>query len=165
MDSSSYFRFDDDNKIKQYILDDIITIKHLQWRRNERSGVSNHRGLDCLLDRLFRKKTSKLRVTGTCEGIQRWPVDSPHKGPVTRKMSPFDYVIMQSSAMCILCGIYCTVPTLFGVVNRIIIPDSKVHGAHLGPIGPRWAPCWPQELCYLGLHAVFIFVLILALFR
>ena len=22
--------------------------------------------------------------------------------------------------------------------------------AHLGPTGPRWAPCWPHELCYLG---------------
>ena len=22
------------------------------------------------------------------------------------------------------------------------------HGAHLGPIGPRWAPCWPQEPYY-----------------
>ena len=22
--------------------------------------------------------------------------------------------------------------------------------AHLGPSGPRWAPCWPHELCYLG---------------
>ena len=34
-----------------------------------------------------------------------------------------------------------------------IIPDSKEqslwgqHGAHLGPIGPRWAPCWPHKLC------------------
>ena len=38
----------------------------LQWRHNERDGVSNHR-----LNRLFRrksKKTSKLRVTGLCEG-------------------------------------------------------------------------------------------------
>ena len=26
--------------------------------------------------------------------IHRWPVDSPHKGPVTRKMFPFDDVIM-----------------------------------------------------------------------
>ena len=26
------------------------------------------------------------------------------------------------------------------------------HGAHLGPIGPRWAPCWPHEVCYLGYH-------------
>ena len=22
--------------------------------------------------------------------------------------------------------------------------------AHLGPTGPRWAPFWPHELCYLG---------------
>ena len=27
-------------------------------------------------------------------GIHRSPVNSPHKGPVTRKMSPFDDVIM-----------------------------------------------------------------------
>ena len=27
-------------------------------------------------------------------GIHRWPVNSPHKWPVTRKMSPFDDVIM-----------------------------------------------------------------------
>ena len=23
-------------------------------------------------------------------------------------------------------------------------------GAHLGPPGPRWAPCWPHDPCYLG---------------
>ena len=33
--------------------------------------------------------TSKLRVTGFVRGIHRWPVNSPHKGPVTRKMFPF----------------------------------------------------------------------------
>ena len=27
-------------------------------------------------------------------GIHRWPVNSPHKGPVTQKMIPFDDVIM-----------------------------------------------------------------------
>ena len=27
-------------------------------------------------------------------GIRRWPVKSPQKGPVTRKMFPFDEVIM-----------------------------------------------------------------------
>ena len=32
-------------------------------------------------------------------GIHRWPVNSPHKGPVTRKMFPFDDVIMQSSKL------------------------------------------------------------------
>ena len=24
------------------------------------------------------------------------------------------------------------------------------HGAHMGPTEPRWGPCWPHELCYLG---------------
>ena len=40
------------------------------------------------------KKTSKLRVTGLCVGKSPGPVNSPHKGPVTRKMFPFDDVIM-----------------------------------------------------------------------
>ena len=43
----------------------------LQWRHNGCDGVSNHRHHDCLLNRLFRrrsKKTSKLRVTGLCAG-------------------------------------------------------------------------------------------------
>ena len=26
------------------------------------------------------------------------------------------------------------------------------HGAHLGPTGPRWDPCWPHESCYKGLY-------------
>ena len=30
------------------------------------------------------------------------------------------------------------------------VSDSKVHGANMGPTGPRWSPCWPHELCYLG---------------
>ena len=41
----------------------------LQWRHNERNGVSNHQRLDCLLNILFKrrtKKTSKLCVTGLC---------------------------------------------------------------------------------------------------
>ena len=29
-------------------------------------------------------------------------------------------------------------------------PDSKVHGAHLGLTGPRWAPWWPHDCRYLG---------------
>ena len=66
----------------------------LQWRHNGRDSVSNHQSHVCLLNRLFRrrsKKTSKLRVTGLCAG------NSPHKWPVTRKMFPFDDVIMPNS--------------------------------------------------------------------
>ena len=37
---------------------------------------------------------------------------------------------------------HCAIPWLQGSWGQ--------HGAHLGPTGPRWAPCWPHELCYLG---------------
>ena len=69
----------------------------LHWRHNDHDGVSNHQLHGCLLNRLFRrrsKKTSKLRVTGLCVGDSPGPVNSPHKGPVTQKMFPFDDVIM-----------------------------------------------------------------------
>ena len=73
----------------------------LQWPHNERDGVSNHMRLDCLLNRLFRhrsKKSSKLRVTDLCEGNSPVTMNSPHKGPETRKMFPFDDVIMKYSS-------------------------------------------------------------------
>ena len=69
----------------------------LHWRHNDHDGVSNHQPHGCLLNLLFgrkSKKTSKLRVTGLCAGNSPGPVNSPHKGPVTRKMFPFDDVIM-----------------------------------------------------------------------
>ena len=69
----------------------------LHWRHNDHDDVSNHQPHGCLLNRLFRrisKKTSKLRVTGLCVGNSPGPVNSPHKWPVTRKMFPFDDVIM-----------------------------------------------------------------------
>ena len=50
----------------------------LQWRHNESDGVSNHRHIDCLRNRLFRrrsKKRSNLRTTGLCDG----------NSPVTRE--------------------------------------------------------------------------------
>ena len=76
------------------------TIGALRWRHNGPDSVSNHQPYDCLLNRLFRrrsKKSWKLRVTGLCAGIHRGPVNSPHKWPVTRKMFPFDDVIMVGS--------------------------------------------------------------------
>ena len=73
------------------------TLFSLHWRHNDHYGVSNHQPHGCLLNRLFRrrsKKTSKFRVTGLCVGNSPGPVNSPPKGPVTRKMFPFDDVIM-----------------------------------------------------------------------
>ena len=56
----------------------------LQWRHNGCDSVSNHRPHDCLLNRLFRrrsKKTSKLRVTGLSAG------NSPGNGEFPAQMA------------------------------------------------------------------------------
>ena len=68
----------------------------LQWRHNEHYGISNYWHLNYLLSCLFRctsKKTSKLHITGLCEG-------NPHKGPIMWKMFPFDDVIMKKDILC-----------------------------------------------------------------
>ena len=56
----------------------------LQWRNNGRDSVSNHQPHDCLLNRLFRRrstKTPKLRVTGLCAG------NSPGTGEFPAQMA------------------------------------------------------------------------------
>ena len=69
----------------------------LQWRQNEHGGVSNHWRVHCLLNCWFRrrsKKASKLCVTGLCTGNSPVTGKFPTQRPVTRKMFPFDDVIM-----------------------------------------------------------------------
>ena len=101
----------------------------LTWRHNERDGVSNRQPHHCLLNRLFRrrsKKTSKLRVTGLCVGNSPGPVNSPHKWPVTRKMFPFDDVIMMLfslmffSTLVINFGMFETLAFRLRVFNGVI---------------------------------------------
>ena len=59
-------------------------------------------------------------------GIHRWPVNSPLKGPVTRKMLPFDDVIMYGFAIHYL-------------VWRIIIPCSThYHSFVINGYSVRW---------------------------
>ena len=75
----------------------------LQRRHNGRGSVSNHQPHDCLLNRLFRrrsKKTSKLCVTGLCAGEFTGDRGIPRtKWPVTRKMFPLDDVIMERASV------------------------------------------------------------------
>ena len=113
-------------------------------------------------------------------GIHQWLVDSPHEGgQIFRKcfhimislchitycslwqwhfegiLPKGPYLPCVSMAGRALLAGY---PQLMGVrwvcsVHHLLThhsPDSKVHGAHLGLTGTRWAPCWPHELCYLG---------------
>ena len=56
----------------------------LQWRHNGCDSISNHQPYDCLLNRLFRRrsmKTSKLRITGLCAG------NSPETGEFSAQMA------------------------------------------------------------------------------
>ena len=60
-------------------------------------GCSAFQRRSCLLKCSFRrrsKKISKVRVTGLCAGNSPETVEFSHKWPVTRKMFPFDDVIM-----------------------------------------------------------------------
>ena len=72
----------------------------LQWHHNKRDGISNHRHLACVLNHLFRASADQRKHQSSASlAIVRWihwrPVNYPHKGPVTRKMFPFDDIIMQ----------------------------------------------------------------------
>ena len=67
----------------------------LRWRHNGRDGVTS---LTIVYSTVYtsaapRKHESSASLAFV-RGIHRWPVNSPHKGPVTRKMSPIDDVIM-----------------------------------------------------------------------
>ena len=74
----------------------------LRWRHNERNGVSNHQPHDCLLNRLFRrrsKKTSKLRLTGLCEGNSPVTHEFPRQRASNAKNVLCIYIYRQTSNM------------------------------------------------------------------
>ena len=81
-------------------------------------------------------------------GIHRGPVNSPHKGPVTRKMFPFDDVIMITSlkyahGSCFVRSWYLNLP--YEVNKRLIFTSLE-----------RWYLCWNGALIvkYCTMHRV-----------
>ena len=85
------------------------------------------------------QKTSKLRITGLCAGNSPGPVNSRHKGPVTRKMFPFDDVIMNHLQIgCLYCitVLLCRDPPMTGgfpsqsvrCAERVSIACRRVFG-------------------------------------
>ena len=69
----------------------------LQLRHNGQDGISNYQSLNCLfLVRHRSKKTSKLHVTGLCEGNPLMTGGFPSQREMW-KMFSFDDVIMESS--------------------------------------------------------------------
>ena len=79
-------------------------------------------------------------------GIHRWPVNSPHKGPVTRKMFPFDNVIMQSVSLLVFssripsCCPFLSSPFRSPFLSLLLsLPCSLAHCISLSP--PNWVTC------------------------
>ena len=99
-----------------------VPIPSLQWHYNEGDSVSNHRRLDCLLNRSFRRRsktTSKVRVTGLCGA------NSPEKGPATPKMFPFiDFIMLSDRIPSCFVGN----PTCFADVNYVILATCRILG-------------------------------------
>ena len=76
----------------------------LLWRHNGHDNVSNHQHRDCLLNRLFRrrsKQTSKIRVAGLCAGNSPGTGEFPAQMASNAEKFPFDDVIMNYGSIAI----------------------------------------------------------------
>ena len=125
----------------------------LRWRRNERDVLSNHQPHDCLLNRLFRpRKHQSSASLAFVRGIHRWPVNSPHKGPVTRKIFLFDGVIMAQSiithhqvdaqnvpSIAMYITLYWTYGTIYGWARSqpMIKGDTYLSSSFIGNAHPK----------------------------
>ena len=91
---------------------------------NDVNGVWNHQPQDCLRTHQISAPLAFVR------GIHRWLVNSPHKGPVKRKIFSFDDVIMipnhcgklqyhqwRQSWYYVYAIIYCDLPVPIGVAS------------------------------------------------
>ena len=84
-------------EIQQHFQEIWCFTQQLQWCYTEHDGISNHLHLDCLLNCLFNYRSKKHQSSlslAFVRGIYCWPVDFSHKGPVMRKVLPFDDVTM-----------------------------------------------------------------------
>ena len=91
----------------------VVRCRPLKWRHNEHDGVSNTSitifYTTVCLGAEQRKHQSSASLVFV-RGIHWWPVNSPHKWPVTRKMFPFDdgvmTIVVQRDACC---AVFCSV--------------------------------------------------------
>ena len=97
---------------KCVVAGDTASCRSFEWRHNGRDGVSNYQPHHCLFRRRS-KKLSKPASLTFARGIHRWPVNSLHKWPVTRKIFPFDGVLMY------YCGVFST--------DNVSIIKNKIH--------------------------------------
>ena len=130
----------------------------LRWRQNECEDVSNHQPHDCVLNRLFRrrsKKTSKLRVTGLCAG------NSPGTGELPAQMASNAEKVSVSGRHHVVFASGLVVPDVYFVVLTIeyFKHDWSSISQHIGqPRKRKFVPSyhianfnlWGKVLCWYG---------------
>ena len=97
--------------------------------------------------------------------INGWVITG-EAGDLRRHHAHYNVIVMRWWCFC--CRWFCSCGRCY-IMRLVVIclsfcesmnsfRDSKnswgQHGVHLGPTGPRWAPCGPHELCYLGLFSL-----------
>ena len=90
-------------------------------------------------------------------GIHRWPVNSPHKGPVTRKMFPFDDVIMESTPVDrnIMFPCYTLISSLYCIQNIILaIPISNMPENYSNCRSLKWSSNQISSF-YVVFHSIY----------
>ena len=65
-----------------------------QWARWRLKWPASRLFAQTLVQAQIKENIKALRHWPFVRGIHQWPVDSPHKRPVTRKLFPFDDIIM-----------------------------------------------------------------------
>ena len=88
-------------------------------------------------------------------GNHRWPVNSPRKWPVTRKMFPFDDVIMLAPMLAgqdiISCNTDLVIPKYFGFSNKRVNPSMAYEASfHNLFSNHRYLECLPIRLYRRG---------------
>ena len=132
----------------------MVAIMLWRWCHNVRDGVSNHRCLDYLLNRLhmrLSKKTSKLRVTGLCEGNPPVTSGFPSQRASSVEMFPFDDVIM---------CINVTIEPL--IICPVTMQYNRVHEQHNSIIGAMhvlWTTMGSSHMCQNDNTTVILLVL------
>ena len=107
------------------------------------------------------RKHKKIRVTCLCEGISPVTGEFPTQRSCNAENVSFDDVIMiiPRHWNFVACWDFHgrqQHPNFIYQLSLLWLPTQieRFMGqtwANLGPVGPRWAPCWPHESCYQGI--------------
>ena len=111
-------------------------LQPLQWCHNEGDGVSNHQPhvFSTVYSDADQRNYQSSASLAFVRAIDRWPVTSPHKCPVPRKMFSFDYVFMFYLSLSAIWDRNSVIP----LPAEILLPDGSKPSTVTILISPNW---------------------------